>query len=99
MDMIIMTFMKTSIWLVVWYMLSKVLPLFQSENTDTLSSIAIPFNVNASTASMDIHSDTDNAHAFSIRYVRAIIDLLTDRLRKQKVLRLITSTIFTHSLR
>ena len=63
MDMIIMTFLKTSIWLVVWYILHKVLSLFQSENTDTLSSIAIPFNVNASTSPMDIHSDTDTAHA------------------------------------
>lgn len=63
MDMIIMTFLETSIWLVVWYMLHKVLSLFQSENTDTLSSIAIPFNVNASTSPMDIRSDTDTAHA------------------------------------
>ena len=63
MDMIIMTFLETSIWLVVWYILHKVLSLFQSENTDTLRSIAIPFNVNASTSPMDIRSDTDTAHA------------------------------------
>ena len=65
MDMIIilLTFLETSIWLVVWYMLPQVFSLFQRENADTLSSIAIPFNVNASTSPMDIHSDTDTAHA------------------------------------
>ena len=65
MDMIIilLTFLETSIWLVVWYMLPQVFSLFQSVNADTLSSIAIPFNVNASTSPMDIHSDTDTAHA------------------------------------
>ena len=65
MDMIIilLTFLETSIWLVVWYILHKVFSLFQSVNADTLSSIAIPFNVNASTSPMDIRSDTDTAHA------------------------------------
>lgn len=65
MDMIIilLTFLETSIWLVVWYILHKVFSLFQSVNADTLSSIAIPFNVNASTSPMVIHSDTDTAHA------------------------------------
>lgn len=65
MDMIIilLTFLETSIWLVVWYILPQVFSLFQSVNTDTMSSIAIPFNVNASTSPMDIHSDTDTAHA------------------------------------
>ena len=58
---VIWTFLKTSIWLVEWYMLSKVISFFQSVNTETLSSIALSFNVNASTAPMDIHSDTDNA--------------------------------------
>ena len=71
---ILLTFLKTSIWLVEWHMFSKVVPLFQSVNTDTLSSIAFPFNVNASTATKDIRSDTDIVHAFSIRYTRATID-------------------------